>query len=62
MILPAGKDLRHMAGLVDSVDFEWDEIPTKAITVTASNDGGSVVDTWCIIVYCKVFSPMSLRD
>jgi hypothetical protein len=38
MILPAGKDLRHMAGLVDSVDFEWDEIPTKAITVTASND------------------------
>jgi hypothetical protein len=40
MILPAGKDLRHMAGLVDSVNFAWDEIGTKAISVTASNIEG----------------------
>ncbi len=32
----------------DSVEFTWDEIGTKSITVTASNAGGMVVDTHLI--------------
>jgi hypothetical protein len=52
----------HMGNTVDSVDFSWDEVGTQVITVTATNDGGSVVDTWSILVYFKVYMPMSLRN
>jgi hypothetical protein len=61
IVLPTWKDVLHMAGLVNSVSFAWDEIGLKVISVTALNAGGSVVDTWSIIDYFKVFIPMSLR-
>jgi len=61
IVLPTWKDVLHIAGLVNSVNFSWDEIGLKVISVTASNNGGSVVDTWSIIDYFKVFIPMSLR-
>ncbi len=38
----------HMADTVDEIDFTWDDIGTKTITVTASNAGGSVTDTHTI--------------
>jgi hypothetical protein len=40
--------LTHTGEIVDRVDFSWEETGTKAITVTASNDGGTVVDTYSI--------------
>ena len=35
----------HVGDIADEVDFTWDEVGSKAITVTASNAGGSVMDT-----------------
>ncbi len=35
----------HVGDTEDDVEFSWVEAGTKAITVTASNEGGSVVDT-----------------
>jgi hypothetical protein len=40
--------LTHTGEIVDRVDFSWEETGRKAITVTASNDGGTVVDTYSI--------------
>ena len=39
---------------LDNIEFTWDEIGTKVITVTASNAGGSVVDTHTIDIEKKV--------
>jgi hypothetical protein len=39
---------------VDHVEFTWEEIGTKAITVTAANAGGTVVDTHLINIGKKV--------
>jgi hypothetical protein len=47
---------------VDTIDFTWDEVGTQAITVTASNDGGTVMDTWSIMVNFKLFLPVGLRN
>jgi hypothetical protein len=44
----------HVGGTVDQIDFNWEEIGTKAITVTASNDGGTVMDTHLIKIGSKV--------
>lgn len=40
----------HQGGIVDNVGLTWDELGTKTITVTASNSGGSVVDTHAITI------------
>jgi hypothetical protein len=39
---------------VDYANFTWDEIGTKAITVTASNPGGTVLDTHLMDIILKV--------
>lgn len=38
----------HVADTVDEINFTWDDIGSKSITVTASNPGGSVTDTHLI--------------
>ena len=40
--------VEHEGGIEDSIDFTWDAVGTKAITVTASNAGGNLVDTHLI--------------
>ncbi|OGN90183.1 MAG: hypothetical protein A2Y88_09415 [Chloroflexi bacterium RBG_13_48_10] len=54
--------LVHVGDTMDEIDFTWDEVGTQAITVTAYNDGGSVVDTWSIMFYFKMYMPIGLRD
>jgi M6 family metalloprotease-like protein len=38
----------HIGEIVDGIEFTWEEIGTKVITVTASNAGGTVVNTQLI--------------
>ena len=38
----------HVADTVDEINFTWDDIGSKSITVTASNPGGLVTDTHLI--------------
>jgi hypothetical protein len=38
----------HIGEIVDGIEFTWEEIGTKAITVTASNAGGTIVNTQLI--------------
>jgi M6 family metalloprotease-like protein len=51
----------HVGDITDSIHFNWEEPGFKTISVTASNEGGSVVDSWSIIVYLKVYMPIGLR-
>jgi hypothetical protein len=44
----------HVGDTVDEVEFSWEEPGTKAITITASNEGGSVVDTRQINIEAKI--------
>ena len=44
----------HTGETVDNVAFTWVETGTKTITVTASNDGGTVVDTHSIEIVKKI--------
>jgi hypothetical protein len=44
----------HVGDTVDSINFDWDELGTKAITMTASNAGGSVSDTHLIEIGSKI--------
>jgi hypothetical protein len=37
--------VEHVGGTTDNIELAWEEVGTKAITLTASNAGGSVVDT-----------------
>ncbi len=46
--------VQHSGDTVDNVEFTWEEAGTKTITVTASNAGGSVVDTHIIEIDKKV--------
>lgn len=45
---------QHIGNTMDSMNFIWNETGTKAITVTASNNGGSVMDTHTIDILKKV--------
>ncbi len=40
----------HVGGTLDQVDFTWDSVGTKLITVTAENNGSSVVDTHSVLI------------
>jgi hypothetical protein len=51
----------HVGDTTDEVELTWDMAGSKAITVTASNDGGTVVDTTLVHVLIKVFIPISMR-
>ncbi len=42
--------VQHVGGAIDPVSFTWDEVGTKAITVTASNAGGEVVNTHFVTI------------
>jgi hypothetical protein len=44
----------HVGDTVDTIEFGWDEAGMKAITVTASNAGGSVVDTHLVEIGIKI--------
>jgi hypothetical protein len=46
--------VQHVGDITDNIGFAWDEVGTKAITVTASNAGGSVVATHTIDIESKV--------
>ena len=45
---------QHITDTLDRMGFAWDEVGTKAITVTASNAGGSVVDSHSVEIVNKV--------
>jgi hypothetical protein len=40
----------HVGGTFDQLDFSWDSVGTKLITVTAENNGSSVMDTHTILI------------
>ena len=44
---------QHISNTMDSMNFIWNESGTKTITVTASNNGGSVMDTHTIDILKK---------
>ncbi len=46
--------VQHSSDIVDTIEFTFVEAGTKVITVTASNEGGSVVDTHSIEIEKKV--------
>lgn len=46
--------VQHLSDTIDSIELSWDEVGSKAITVTASNPGGSVVATHIIDIESKV--------
>ena len=45
---------QHVGNTVDTINYGWEELGTKTITVTASNAGGSVSDTHTIDIVKKV--------
>jgi hypothetical protein len=54
--------VQHVGETTDRIEFSWDEVGTKGITVTASNAGGSVVDTHLVemnslIPIVSIFGP-----
>ena len=46
--------VQHVGDGTDTIEFAWDEIGTKIITVTAANAGGILVDTHTIDIEEKV--------
>jgi hypothetical protein len=50
----------HVGGISDEVDFFWDDAGSKTITVTATNAGGSVVDTQLVEIQYQI--PMVSLD
>ncbi len=54
--------IQHMDGITDTIDLIWYAGGTKAITVTASNPAGSVLDTWTITINAQIFLPINLRN
>jgi len=54
--------ITHTAAVSDTVIYNWDYPGLHQLSVSASNQVGSVVDTWSITIYVKVFVPISLRN
>ncbi len=40
--------MEHVGEIIDTIELTWEETGSKAITVTASNAGGSIIDTHLI--------------
>ena len=54
--------ITHTAGVSDTLYYNWDYPGPHQLAVSASNPAGSVVDSWSITIYVKVFVPISLRN
>jgi hypothetical protein len=52
----------HVAGINDTATFSWDHPGLRYLTVSASNIAGTVLDTWSIVIYVKVYLPLGLKN
>ena len=54
--------ITHTNGVLDSATFQWDSPGPHTISVSATNQVGTVVATWLITIYIKVYLPIGMRN
>lgn len=52
----------NTSGVFDTATFHWEKPGVRLISVSASNLVGSVVDTWSITIYIRVYLPINMRN
>ncbi|MDO8672824.1 MAG: PKD domain-containing protein, partial [Dehalococcoidia bacterium] len=54
--------ITHTGTLIDTASFVWNSPGTKAITVTATNEAGTITGTQIIAIRAKVFLPLVMQS
>jgi transposase InsO family protein len=54
--------ITHTTGVVDTAAFSWDSPGIYHLSVSATNQAGSVEATWSITIFVKVYLPITFRQ